>query len=595
MPARGTSARALAACWLLTAVRAARAIQTIDLDSTSLQAPVWEEHLPHSSQVKALTQTRIHLARGRSISPGREQRSVAEEQSATRSDLAQASELTVKQAGELLVALAEQPAEAADEGRKVLAAKARIGGRALVQATQGVAVEIGHGDLAGAWKAASAAVEEARRASSEVDRAAGRSAAQGMGILAVFLIVSGAWGLEFLLTQRADEKTQEEHQWQVERELPSEKNAEGAPFFHGLSFLRLILAWHVVLNNFYRRGDGEQSFREGGPLVAFARWGEFACPTFFLLSGFSNTYSKLVGPKADVQEDWFLAMVKRVLPWYLLYACCLTWCALRIWSINAEDWTHYMAGLLLIDGVIFEPGTFPFLRGSWWLCFLMVYMVIWFPMYQVLSNSTNSVIWTLFTISTIIVIPSMIMEWYFMDMAFFAAIQYWPSFVFGQALATWFVRNCMTQKAYTTEQVYVMRPVHELPIQVRFGPTFSFLFLGIVFFCCSPYDKVVLLKKPIAPLLLKGGLLPLQGILIAGLACEVDPVAKLFARKPFRWGDKLALTTFILQTPIHNTIQDWTGWHELTWTFSAALFVASVIGHWLVERPWRSFLGMRQK
>jgi hypothetical protein len=317
---------------------------------------------------------------------------------------------------------------------------------------------------------------------------------------------------------------------------------------------------------------------------------------FFLLSGFSQTYSKMVGPRADVQEDWFIAMVKRALPWYGLFAVSLTWCALRLWSMEAEDWTHYLASLLLIDGFIFEPDTFPFVRGSWWLCFLMVYLVVWFPLHQVLNNSTNSVIWTLYTIATIIVIPSSILEWYFMkEMSLFTMIQYWPSFVFGQALATWFVRNCMAQKAFTTEQVYVMRPVHEIPVQVRFGPTIGFLFLGIIFFSISPYDKLVLLKRPCAPLFLKGGLLPLMGIMVAGLAAEVDPLAKLFARRPFRWGEKLALTTFILQTPVHNTIQDWTGWDGLTWTFSGSLLLVSIAAYWFVERNYRHFLMLRAK
>jgi len=123
----------------------------------------------------------------------------------------------------------------------------------------------------------------------------------------------------------------------------------------------------------------------------------------------------------------------------------------------------------------------------------------------------------------------------------------------------------------------------------------SFLIFGLAFFSFSPYDNLPLLKKPITPFLIKGGLLPLQGLMIAGLACEVDPMAKLFARKPFRWAEKLALTSFILQVPIHNCVKDLTGWDGLTWTFCGILVAASIAAHVLLERPWRRFLGIRDK
>jgi len=274
----------------------------------------------------------------------------------------------------------------------------------------------------------------------------------------------------------------------------------------------------------------------------------------------------------------------------------LTWCALRFWSVYAEDWSHYMANTLLIQGLVWKEESFPYMMGDWWLSYLMVYLLAWAPMHQVLATSTNSVIWTLFTIAFLIAFPSAVLEWYFMtDMGVFSLIQYWPAFVFGQALATWLVNNCMIQKSATVEPLYDLRPVHELPAMVRFGVTLSISGLGVVFCLFGPDDVVPLLNKPLAPMLLKGGLLPLLGLMVASMACEVDPIAKLFARTPFRWTEKLALSNFILQAPVHYTVRDLTGWTGNTWTFSGCLFVSSILGHLFIERPWRRLLGLRDK
>merc|ERR1740138_1332200 len=106
-------------------------------------------------------------------------------------------------------------------------------------------------------------------------------------------------------------------------------------------------------------------------------------------------------------------MVKRVATWYPFYAMALTACAVRSWTITAEDWAHYLGHMLLINGLIWPDSSYPNALVGQWLSFLMVYLALWFPMYQVFNSSTNSVIWTLFTIACLVVIPSAIMEWYF--------------------------------------------------------------------------------------------------------------------------------------------------------------------------------------
>uniref|UniRef100_A0A7S3SDL4 Uncharacterized protein n=1 Tax=Strombidinopsis acuminata TaxID=141414 RepID=A0A7S3SDL4_9SPIT len=291
-------------------------------------------------------------------------------------------------------------------------------------------------------------------------------------------------------------------------------------------------------------------------------------------------------------------MVKRVGAWYPLYFAVLLWCALRNFSAEAEDWAHFMGDALLVHGLIWEPTPLHMsnVPGDWWLCFLMVFLVLWSPMHQILSTATNSVLWTLFTIASMVVLPLAIFEWYMaMEIPAWVCLNYFPSFIFGQALAAWFIRQCMQETRSRLEPVFVIRAAHEIPLPGRFGATFSFLILGICWFSFSPTDNVPLLRKPIAPLLLKGALLPLFGMMVVGLAAGVDPVGKLFARAPLRWTEKIAFTNFILQAPVHNAVRGWTGYEGLSWTFAGSLFIASVLGHALVERPWRQAWGAREK
>lgn len=484
----------------------------------------------------------------------------------------------------------------AKEGGTILAAKTCILGSAVVEAVSESALQMEHGSILGAFRAAVRAASNAEAKTAAVYAHATAAASASVGILMVFVLIGLCWGLEFVLTKRADQRLQE----QIKHDPVERKH-----FLYAVNFVRYLISWHVVLNNFYEPTalGFEQTSSMGKPWAVFARWGCLATPWFFLVSGFCNSYSKIIDPDADQHEDFLQAMLKRVATWYPLYLVALTVCAVRLWSGRAEDWSHYMADVLLIHGIMWEEEYFPFLKGDWWLCFLTAYLLIWAPMHQVLVDSTWSVLWTLFYIAWLVALPSAIIEWYFMGrFPFFAMIQFWPSFVFGQGLACWFVKSCMkkipvaiTPGSAKTGEVYVMLDVHDIPPPVRFGCTVSFLIFGLAFFSFSPYDNLPLLKKPITPFLIKGGLLPLQGLMIAGLACEVDPMAKLFARKPFRWAEKLALTSFILQVPIHNCVKDLTGWDGLTWTFCGILVAASIAAHVLLERPWRRFLGIRDK
>lgn len=443
-----------------------------------------------------------------------------------------------------------------------------------------------------------------------------------LGILAVILLISLCWVIELALAARrpaaiATIGSSSSNSYggygyaayapeggpELNREKETLTQAQGKQILYALSFVRYMVTWHAVLNNFYRRGDEHETSAMGHPWTVFARWGVTAAPWLFIASGFLNTYAKLTGPKPEKEEDFVYAMVRRVATWYPLFIISLTWCALKVWSTRAEDWSHYMANVLLIHGVIWDESYFPFMLGDWWLSFLMIYFLTFSPMYGVLSTCANSVLWTMFTLAFVVAVPSAILEWHmFGDFPPFFLLQYWPLFIFGQALAVWFVRTCMQQRAAVVAKgsshmttVWVVRPVHEIPPLVRFGMTLSSLILGIMFFTFSPYDKLPLIRREVLPLMIKGGLAPLQGLMIVGLACEVDPMAKLLARKPFRWADKLVLTTFIFQVPVHNAVKDAFGWEGFTVAFVFALFIFSMLAYATVEMPWRRFLHVRAK
>jgi len=486
------------------------------------------------------------------------------------------------QAMHLFVRLASRPVDIVEQGGGVLTQKASALTYGLLQAVRGSAQELLQGDPEGAWTATLAAVAEAQAASRTLDAAMSTEAAKSLAILLSVAGVFAFWGLEFYLGKSGAEA----------KEQPDGEHAS-APFLYGLGFAKYLMSWHVVFHNFYSLSS------RGGGVVAlniFSEWGAMAAPWFLVVSGFLHSYAKMVGPQPNVQEDPFGAMVRRVGSWYPLYFLVVLWCALRSFSTDAEDWAHVVGDLLLVQGLVWEESGFPFVVGGWWLSFLMVYLVMWSPLHQVISNSSNSVLWTIFTIAYGLMFPVAIFEWMFaMHSGFWVCVTYWPSFVFGQGLAVWFVRQCMEETRSRSEPGFAMRPAHEIPLAGRLGATLSLLILCVLFFSFSPYDNVPLTSWPLMPLLMHGGLLPLLGMMVVGLAAGVDPIAKLFARAPLRWTEKIAFATFILQVPVHNTVRDLTGWGGLTWTFSASLLAASVLCHALVERPWRQVWGVRAK
>jgi hypothetical protein len=488
------------------------------------------------------------------------------------------------------VEIASKPMHVLRLGVPVIARQAKIATDTFSKAMSESIQMLGEGDVAGALRIASTALAKYHKTSELLDEGTSVAAWRAVGILTVFLLIGVAWTAEALLARGS--------QPDPEQKVDEELDARSKTCLAALGFTRYIFCWLAVANNFHN--PGHQKSSDVGAFTTFARWGCLAWPWFFVVSGFSNSLSKITGPDPNRQEDWLVAMCKRVSTWYPFYAMTLTVCAARAWTVNAEEWCHYLGNMVLINGLIWSEPSFPYAMVGQWLSFLAVYLMGWSQMHQVI-NSESYVVWTLFRIACLIAIPSAIMEWYFLaDTPLWVLVQYWPSFCFGQALATWFSQKCMRQRTCgpspgEPRRVWAMRPEHEIPLPVRLGPTVSFLVLGVSAFSFSPHDLLPLIKKPVAPLVLKGGLLPLMGIMVAGLACQADPIAKLFARAPFRWAEKVCLMTFILQAPVHYGVQDWTGWGDLTWTFSTSLLLASILGHAFLEQPWRALLGVRAK
>lgn len=529
----------------------------------------------------------------------------------------------VSQTARMVQKLVEAPIQVAKKGGSVLAKKAKIYlvgvGNAAMRGAQAYQEE----GLQGAIKAAHSAAMESQAQADQLDASLSASERSSIGMPTVFLVVLFGWGCDFVLTwsqskdgsEQADPRrdlstlTRSGNSFGSFNSMPSStasgdlKEVEAdAPQLRALSFARFLAACHVVMHHFYGLGSDPVALASD-PWVDFAQWGALAGPFFFCLSGFVNTYAKLAGPSAGVYEDFFEAMIRKVCTWYPLYLTALTWCAIQLWSTSAEDWAHYLSDVLLIEGFIWEQASYPYMLGDWWVCYEMVYLLTWYPLYSALYGSHGSFAWTIFTTCTMIVIPSSIMEWYFFgNMALFRMVQYWPSFAFGMALASWFVKNCLKQQVPAASRVaagerphYVMRPVHELPLLVRFGVTVGIVVLGIVIFSISLQEEVPLFRKPWQPLMLKGLMLPVIGIIIMGLSCEVDPLAKLAVRRPFCWGAKLALPMFVLQVPMHMLLEKLIGLSGMTWMYFGTLLLSSFVVHFAVERPWRQFLGVREK
>lgn len=483
-----------------------------------------------------------------------------------------------------------QPATALHGGALLLGAQAQIAGEALTEAFLNSAAKIQDGDISGAWREASHSYVKASNRQDLVSKKFSSAASTTAVIMLIIFVVFCMWGLEYALGEQErpsalDEVVQEGH---VVHHQP------------GIDTLRYVMSWMVLLYNFYPwTVDGVAGRREGA-MANFSSWGIIACPMFFILSGFCHSFNKMVGNKDTEEEidkplNLLVAAAVRIMAWYPFYVLVLTSLAYYFLSYNAEDWSTYMAQLFLIGGAFLEhdQAPYPYLPSSWWFSYLAVYLITWAPMHFILSTSGNSVVWTMFTMTYIAVYPSILLEWWFMkDWAPWVLIQYLPSFFFGQALAIWQVRCCMQKKlpsSTATKPVHVMLPAQEIPLAVRFGVSFSVIILGCVISLCSVYDRVPVFREYCISFFLKGGLLPVFGMLIGGLACEADPLAKLLARKPLSRVGCLALSQYMLALPVHIAVERWTGESGFSFAFAVALTAASVVGHLVVEKPSRAF------
>jgi len=472
---------------------------------------------------------------------------------------------------------------------------AGIVGQAVVEGVSGSTAKLRDGDFNGALQAASDALIQAQRQFAEATGSFRSSVPRLLAIVVLVLCIGVLWGVENVLSLN----TEQESSAMVSTSLQSPTNFQKvSEFYHfpALDSLRFVLAFMVLLYNFYPWTIHEVQSRKGTVLSTISSWGILAAPLFFTLSGFCQSYAKLVGSKAQVEEDMASAFVVRIMAWYPYYAISLIFLATTFFSYSAWDWSSFTAQIFLVSGAFEEHKvTFPYLPCSWWFSNLAVYTLAWYPMHMVLKGSLNSVIWTMFTVATTVVLPSVLLEYLVMsDVALFQMIQYSPSFFFGQALAIWQVKHCMLMQVQTTSpsgQSLTLQPVAEMPFSARFGVTTGVLILGLVMIFISPFDELPVIRKPCSPIFLKGLLLPVFGLLIVGLCNEADPLARLAARPVMSWAGKLSLSMFLLALPMHLVVRLSFGFDGFSWTFVAILLAASVAGYFLIEVPSRRFAG----
>eukprot|EP00933_Yihiella_yeosuensis_P048735 TRINITY_DN4509_c0_g1_i1.p1 TRINITY_DN4509_c0_g1~~TRINITY_DN4509_c0_g1_i1.p1 ORF type:complete len:604 (-),score=49.50 TRINITY_DN4509_c0_g1_i1:217-2028(-) len=471
-------------------------------------------------------------------------------------------------------------------GAKLLGKQANAIGAGVLHALSASAWRLKDGDLHGALLAGRSAISDTQATMSSLDAEAAPEASRGACVILVFIFVALCWFVEFALSKWTD------------TDADVHEDEDGATTLHSLGFLRFILSWLVVLNSWYPWTAKGVSGSRPDPFEALASWGLIAVPLFFLLSGFCHSYSKLTGPMANVEEGNVGAMVSRVMVWYPFYLLVLIWCSVRWLSYNAGDWSHFMASAFLFQGVLWGSEVhYPFLPQTWWLCYLAVYLLIWPSMHYALEKSSNSVLWTMFIMSTMATLPSVLSEaFFFSDNLIFECMQYIPTFCFGQSLAVWYlsqhtVVRLPSSSAATASPRRTLIPANEFSFAVRYGVTVSAMILGTLIFSVSLYGK--LFGKVLWwSVYMKGLLLPVFAMLVAGLAAGIDPLAKLAARPPLRWSGKLSMSTYLLQLPVHSYLEDLTGWTGFTWTFVLSLFAASIAGHYLIERPSRMLVKM---
>jgi len=483
--------------------------------------------------------------------------------------------------------------KSAEDGSRVMMKKVDIAADALKSATSSSVQEAYKGNLSGVPVVAKEALTEAFERNELINKSMSRSSSQGFGVLIVMLLVGLIWLVELLLSNG----------YTFLASIPMEADdPTDTGFLHGLTFMRYLMSWYVVIYNFYK----PELVGYSNAWAVFAEWGALTGPWFFMVSGFVNSYSKLISSNASKHEDFIEAAWRRISTWYPFFLIGLLWCvAGNNFTSRAQDWSHFMANTFLVHRLAWGEDYFPFYTGDWWLCFFVVYLLAWAPIHRALSESDNSILWTLFVMGWVSTIPITFLEWLFMgEFPIFRLVAYWPSFAYGQALAHWFVMHCMQLQHRKDsprgvgKEVYTLKAPADLPVIVQYGVTPIIVCLCTFFFMVSPRDEVPFTQVTWEPVFLRGGLLPALAVLILGLASGVDPLARFFARKPFRWFGKLALMNYLFHVPLRHTIAQLEGNPDnmtLTATYAFLLVLITIALHYALERPYRDWLGLYEK
>lgn len=418
---------------------------------------------------------------------------------------------------------------------------------------------------------------------------------RAIGMSLILLTVGACWGLEIVLSHcgKSVHGSDEEKELLLPCDLRHSRH-----IIKSLGAAKYLFTWWFLLSSMQNVDEQESNHLD--LRIMFGRWGCLAPSFFWMVSGFVNSYSKFTGPNPDAREDVVEVIVRKILPWYPLFLCSLTICAFLSFSTDAEDWSHFMACAFLVHPLIFGDDHFPWLDNIWPLSFLVVYLVFWSPVHEALRQSTDNILWTLFGGCFVVVLLLSLLQWFVADKIIVVLSQGAICFLYGQILAAWFVKRCTEKRAVSPDvstsrvmfsEVHIVRK--EVPFVVRYGATLGLVGLGVQALVYSPTDHLWFIEME--SLVARGLCLPVIAVAIAGFACNKDPIAKLFCRRPFRWMEMLVFTTFILSSPLQHVFDSAVGWSGLTWTYSATLIILAAGVHTFAERPWRKSLGSRTK
>eukprot|EP00122_Pirum_gemmata_P008827 Pgem_evm1s8146 len=315
-----------------------------------------------------------------------------------------------------------------------------------------------------------------------------------------------------------------------------------------------------------------------------------------MLSGFILTYVRLSSSKPDTLKPWYLFVKDRVLSIYPLYFLSLL-IAFTISCINGTvrfdsdlKWAYeWVASLFLLQAWIPSLTETVYQNHCWFLSAIVPYWALHNVAYRTLRKIPLYVQLIMLVVITILpyflflAIPAMAgvpLDWYaghkygsvetwadtLTIMIKFNPLFYFQIYVFGMICAFLFVDQ--------RENPFII-----LKWGAVIGYTSLFLLFGLSAFYYFPGAKLVWRV---------GGLAPFQGLILIGLACGYDPIARVLGLWILRPLGNISYPQYIFQFIV------WNIWFTKTeFGYWAVLTAFAICGYYFVQRTFtkkRSFV-----